>query len=138
MPPGKAKVSAEFNLNEAQLRSQTLPTFRRAVREIAVEIEREAKRIVPVRTGYTRSTIRAQNPRVTGMALRANVTAGGAAVFLQKGTRPHLIVPRRAKVLHFYWDKVGREVFLPRVNHPGTRANPFLTIAAERVAARHR
>lgn len=47
-----------------------------------------------------------------------------AVHFVLRGTRPHLIRPRRARALHFYVD--GTEVFTRLVRHPGTRANPFL------------
>ncbi|MXM67073.1 hypothetical protein GR925_27490 [Streptomyces sp. HUCO-GS316] len=47
-----------------------------------------------------------------------------AVHYVLRGTRPHLIRPRRARALHFYVD--GSEVFTRLVRHPGTRANPFL------------
>lgn len=47
-----------------------------------------------------------------------------------EGTRPHEIVPKNGRFLVFYWPKVGRVVFLRRVQHPGTRPNPFLVDAA--------
>lgn len=45
--------------------------------------------------------------------------------FILGGTRPHTIVPRRARMLRFYWPKVGSVVFARRVQHPGTAANQF-------------
>ncbi|MFM9590703.1 hypothetical protein ACKI16_29375 [Streptomyces scabiei] len=47
-----------------------------------------------------------------------------AVHFVLRGTRKHLIRPRRAKALHFYVD--GTEVFTRLVRHPGTKPNPFL------------
>lgn len=41
------------------------------------------------------------------------------AVFIEEGTRPHIIRPRRASILAF--DVGGRRVFARSVNHPGTR-----------------
>jgi len=52
------------------------------------------------------------------------------ALWVTKGTRPHLILPQRAKVLHFFVN--GEEVFTRRVHHPGTKPDPFLDRAAER------
>jgi hypothetical protein len=40
------------------------------------------------------------------------------------GTRPHIIRPRRARVLRF--EVGGRVVYAAYVKHPGTRANDFL------------
>jgi len=42
------------------------------------------------------------------------------ARFVEFGTRPHMIYPRRAKALHFF-TREGKEVFAKRVRHPGTR-----------------
>lgn len=44
--------------------------------------------------------------------------------FIVEGTRPHTIVPRNARVLHFR-TAAGVDVFARRVNHPGTRPNDF-------------
>lgn len=43
--------------------------------------------------------------------------------FLVDGTRPHMIVPKSARVLHFR--TAAGDVFARRVNHPGTRPNDF-------------
>lgn len=50
--------------------------------------------------------------------------------FVLDGTRPHIIVPRRAKALRFIVG--GDVVFTRRVRHPGTRANNFLGRALRR------
>jgi len=54
------------------------------------------------------------------------VTTAKHALFVHEGTDPHVIVPRRAPRLRFFWHKVGHVVYLQKVNHPGTRAQPFL------------
>jgi hypothetical protein len=73
----------------------------------------------------------------------ATVQAGGAAVFIEHGTRAHPIVPRRARVLAWPASAGDRRlsgaartgttdfIFARRVNHPGTKANPFLVPAGE-------
>ena len=132
-----ADVRIDVEVHRAELERQFIPIGRRAVNEVARDIEREAKRRVPVRTGHTRSTIRAHEARVSGpFRIGTEVTAGGAAVYLERGTRPHIIRARRAHALHFNWH--GREVFFKSVHHPGTRARPFMSEAAAIVAARHR
>jgi hypothetical protein len=52
--------------------------------------------------------------------------------WITKGTKPHVIAARRAAFLRFYWPKVGKVVFFKRVNHPGTKANPFMSRAYRR------
>lgn len=60
------------------------------------------------------------------------------ASFVEEGTRPHVILPRNAKLLH--WEEPqGDHHFARRVNHPGTTALPFMGIAylrCERVMIR--
>lgn len=133
-----ADVSISVRMHPEVINRQVSTIGRRAVNETARDIEREAKRIVPVRTGATRESIKANPARTRGARgyIAASVSAGGASKFLMKGTRPHVIRARNAQALHFEWK--GREVFFREVNHPGTAAQPFLTIAAERVAARNR
>jgi hypothetical protein len=47
------------------------------------------------------------------------------ALFLEEGTKPHVIKPRTAKVL-FWPASRGGPVFATRVNHPGTPAYRWL------------
>jgi len=53
------------------------------------------------------------------------------AVYVERGTRPHEIVARRARALHFVWR--GAPVFFRRVMHPGTQPNPFIARTCEKV-----
>lgn len=65
------------------------------------------------------------------------VTASSAhAKYVHEGTKPHLIKPVRRRMLRFFWDKVGAVVYLRQVNHPGNKANPFLTRAMHQVWGR--
>ena len=45
------------------------------------------------------------------------------AVFVNDGTKPHVIEPRFAKALRF--EAWGEEVFAANVHHPGTSPDPF-------------
>lgn len=49
----------------------------------------------------------------------------GYAQIVSGGSRPHIIRPRTAKALRFVIN--GVVVYTRRVNHPGTRPNPYLT-----------
>lgn len=79
------------------------------------------------RTGETRASVRA----AIGFGFSAAVRAGGAAVFLESGTRRHPIVAS-GRALRFSIS--GQTVFRKRVMHPGTRATHFLSNAARGVA----
>jgi len=52
------------------------------------------------------------------------------APHIEFGTKPHIIEPKRKKVLRFFIG--GKAVFSKKVRHPGTRASSFLRWAAER------
>ena len=44
---------------------------------------------------------------------------------IDKGSKPHPIVARRAPFLHFYWAKQRRWFIGKRVNHPGNKPYKF-------------
>ena len=94
--------------------------------------EEEMKRRAPVRKGRLRGSIR---KRVDLVNLEAEVGPGVPyAVFVEFGTRPHIIRPVRAQALRF---EVGGEiVFAKLVRHPGTRPQPFMRETAEAVERR--
>jgi hypothetical protein len=45
---------------------------------------------------------------------------------IEFGARPHIIKPRNAPYLHFFWTKMGYWVTTKKVNHPGNRPYRFL------------
>lgn len=53
-------------------------------------------------------------------------------LFVHEGTVPHVIRPRFARRLVFFWGKVGRVVRFKSVRHPGTKPNRFLLRALRR------
>lgn len=122
--------------------------LRAALRRTAQEIELQAALLLleagtavrdavaaeaPVREGHLRDSI--QRGPVEGQPGgafavrvyeddRTRTEAGvGYGVFVQEGTRPHVIRPRRGQALKF----VGKQgtVFAKVVNHPGTKPNDF-------------
>lgn len=53
-----------------------------------------------------------------------------------EGTPAHVIRARHAPMLVFYWGKVGQVVAFPKVNHPGTQPNHYLTDALSALRGR--
>jgi hypothetical protein len=50
------------------------------------------------------------------------------AVFVHEGTKPHIIAPKDGGTLAFLWPAMGPGMFFFKsVNHPGTKANKFLS-----------
>jgi hypothetical protein len=64
--------------------------------------------------------------------LQGTVSAGGAAHFLEWGTRPHRIEARNGQALRFMVN--GQVIYRRSVNHPGTAPRPFLRHARDRAA----
>jgi hypothetical protein len=52
------------------------------------------------------------------------------AVFVEKGTAPHIIRPINASCLAFQVGMLGEMVFAKLVHHPGTKPNPFVAKTA--------
>lgn len=103
-----------------------------------------------VNFGFLRSSIRVSfasdrlgstidiNPQQRKTPYGSLVAAANYAPHIEFGTRPHIIQVRNAKVLAGYLLKPGAKkygwmYFGKKVNHPGTRANPFFYPVAKRV-----
>jgi len=56
------------------------------------------------------------------------------AVFVHWGTRPHVIEPRKRKVLR--WPSGGGFVFAQRVQHPGYKGDPYLVTASDKAISK--
>lgn len=102
---------------------------------------REQKLLVHRRTGNTGRTI-----HVASVSENRVVTAaGGAAVFLEEGTRPHTITAKAAKALRWAASRGGATLgggikagaavrFSKVVHHPGTKPYPFMVPGAVKAA----
>lgn len=86
------------------------------------------------RTGLYAASFRTTTIRVGGELRTVVTNTAPYATYLERGTRPHVIVPVRARFLVFQ-ARDGRTVFTKKVNHPGTRPYRVLTDAL-RVGAR--
>lgn len=80
------------------------------------------------KAGAFRDSFSYRSQTATGSLLITFRSSDPVAPFIINGTRPHMIVPRNARVLHFRTAS-GGNVFTTRVNHPGTRANFFASRA---------
>lgn len=84
----------------------------------------------PERSGDTRRGLR-QTPASTGTTLAVQVTSTTPqGEWYEKGTRPHVILPKRGTVLVF--EVGGETVFTRRVDHPGQRARPWFRPVTDR------
>lgn len=128
-------VSYTLTINEAELTSQVGGIAYRRMARFSRRTATQARQDVPVRTGNLGRQI-GEGP----ISMIGPKTAHGSvhdnadyALYVHEGTRPHVIRPKNAQALRF--NVGGREVFAKRVDHPGTKARPFLRNAGLRVAA---
>jgi len=105
-------------------------TFKPVGRKWADTTVNLAKPAVPVKTGRLRKSIRRKNASMK----RATVVAHFTAPMVDAGTKPHTIVPKRAKNLVF--QAGGQTIFARKVHHRGARAQPFRQKAAREALRR--
>lgn len=90
------------------------------------------------RSGDTRRSIEGGilTAETTDTQITGYVKAGGAARFIDGGTVPHPIEAKSARGprgrLRFE-TQAGGVVFAKKVNHPGTKPNPFITTAMSQI-----
>lgn len=132
-----AGIRAEIDgIKALRARLDAVSTNNAALRVIATQGVAEAKRLVPRATGNLGRTIRVGTVTDKSATVVAGGTASvGYAMYVEQGTRPHDIVPRKAKVLAWGGSRTlgGRlrkgsraTNFARRVRHPGTKARPYL------------
>ncbi len=125
--------------NELQARLTAIGNTRELSRQLGLRTVRHAKKTVARKTGHTGRTIKMD--RFDDDSVQ--VSAKGAAVFLEGGTKPHIIRARRARALRFATS--GRRlsgsprrgasvVYARHVRHPGTKPQPFMGPAAKKAA----
>jgi len=98
---------------------------------LATEVVRKARQYAPVRSGEYRDSI--------DFAVLDDETAliyatAPHAIFLEDGTKPHVIEARNATALRFIGHD-GSPVYRKRVNHPGTRPQRILERAIRETLA---
>lgn len=112
------------------------------LRKVQLDTIAEAKRRVPRKTGHLGRSIIAGPVSETNALVEARTPYAAAVEF---GSRPHVIEPKHASVLAWPGSAKNRRltgrarvgtkssdmVFAKKVNHPGTKPQPFLIPAAK-------
>lgn len=113
------------------------------LRALQLQTVREAKLLVPRQTGHLRRSIVAGS--ISGNSATVEARTGYAA-FVEFGTKAHTIRPKNKKVLS--WPASGsarlsgrtktggRRIIARVVNHPGTKAKPYLVPGAKKALER--
>ena len=88
-------------------------------------LQRELRKDAPHRTGKYVNSWKTRKPKKDSITIETPM--GQLMLWLEfTGTRPHVIVPRRAKVLKWVNRETGQDVYAMKVNHPGTKPQPHL------------
>lgn len=94
-----------------------------------VEADSICQREAPVDTGTLRRSIGTSHPNMGTVCLTAGVKYW---VHVQYGTSAHTITPKNKSFLAWK-GKDKKLTFARKVNHPGTKANPFVTRTVKKI-----
>lgn len=120
---GLDKLLSAFHKAGVELPGQ----FRRAMTVSVVKIKEDARDFVAIKTGALKTSI---TQRVDSNPLIGQVMVGQPyGKYVEFGTMPHTIYPKNGSMLAF---KIGgKMIFTRKVNHPGTKAKPFMRTALQ-------
>ena len=117
-----------FAVELIELSEKSRDNVQKAIKKSAFNIESQAKKNLAsnksVVTGHLRRSVATQMGDLEATIHTSNVKY---AVIVEKGSKAHVIRPKNKKAL--YWKGAKRPVKL--VNHPGSKAKPYLEPAFE-------
>ena len=118
----------KFAVELTELSEKSRDNIQKAVKKSAFNIESQAKKNLSsyksVITGHLRRSITTKMGDLDATIHTSNVKY---AIIVEKGSKAHVIRPKNKKAL--YWKGAKRPVKL--VNHPGSKAKPYLIPAFE-------
>lgn len=126
---------SRIQINRSEMRAVVSSFANRDALRVARLVEARAKVLAPVDTGRLRGSIKIKRKltsRGLGYSVYTNVEY---APMVETGTRPHVIRPKGKKALKFRMG--GQTVIVAKVNHPGTRPQPFLSRAVREIGIRN-
>jgi HK97 gp10 family phage protein len=122
-----AKRGLDISVLPSLIGSKMRKELKKRLTDLAYDVMREK---VPVRTGALKASI-VKDLRDYQAFIGPTAPY---AVYVEYGTRPHIIRPVNASVLAFRVS--GRTVFTPIVRHPGTKPQPFMRETVQEVKRR--
>ena len=115
----------KFSVILRELPDEIKDNVRKVVKNSAFNIERNAKSSASVKTGHLRRSI---STKMGDMEATIHTSNLKYAPMVEFGTRPHIIRAKNKKAL--YWKGAAHPV--KQVNHPGSKAKPYLIPAFEK------
>lgn len=98
--------------------------FKRFLFRIGSGVRYRAKQVAPYKTGKLKEDIQVFDNRADSLSIGVgNTKLVPYAKFVYFGTRPHVIKPKKMKA---FANKKSGQIFGKSVNHPGTKANPYI------------
>jgi hypothetical protein len=123
-------VKIDVKKNIPQMDKQMQEAFEGIVDDYSFRMLREMQVRAPVRTGALQSGLR-RLFAVTGDRISAKILSTAPyTMIVEKGSRPHIIVPKNVKALRFT-AKDGSVVFAKSVRHHGTVGRFFIRDSIE-------
>ncbi|WP_096024356.1 HK97 gp10 family phage protein [Campylobacter lanienae] len=101
--------------------------YKRFIFRVASEVVNNAKEIAPYKTGNLKKDIKVISYSHK-KAVIGNTKLAPYAKFVHFGTKPHMIKVKKARALA---NKKSGIIFGKKVNHPGTKENPYLKNALD-------
>ncbi|CDF65223.1 HK97-gp10 family putative phage morphogenesis protein [Campylobacter fetus] len=96
--------------------------FKNFMFKVGAEVVNDSKAIAPFKTGNLKKDIQVFKADQTSVTI-GNSKLAPYAKFVHFGTKPHIIRVKKAKALA---NKKAGLCFGKQVNHPGTKAQPYL------------
>ena len=115
----------KFSVILRELPDEIKDNVRKVVKNSAFNIERSAKSSASVKTGHLKRSI---STKMGDMEATIHTSNLKYAPMVEFGTRPHIIRAKNKKAL--YWKGATHPV--KQVNHPGSKAKPYLIPAFEK------
>ena len=115
----------KFSVILRELPDEIKDDIRKVVKNSAFNIERNAKSSASVKTGHLRRSI---STKMGDMEATIHTSNLKYAPMVEFGTRSHIIRAKNKKAL--YWKGATHPV--KKVNHPGSKAKPYLIPAFEK------
>ena len=135
-------------MRQLKARMRAIGDTSQMLRQVQLETIAGAKAKVPRKTGHLGRSIVPGNVDDTHAIVYVNAAYAPAVEF---GSQPHVIVPKRASVLAWPSAEGSRRLsgrarsgtkasdmtFAAKVNHPGTKPQPFVVPAAKDALRKH-
>ena len=118
----------KFAVELVELSEKSRDNVQKAIKKSAFNIEAKAKNNLKAnRSVVTRHLTRNVATQMGDLEATIHASNVKYAIIVEKGSKPHIIRPKNKKAL--YWEGASRPVKM--VNHPGSKAKPFLIPAFE-------